>query len=465
METSVVLDFLGDLRRTHMCGELRAADAGQTVLLMGWAHRRRDHGAVIFIDMRDRTGHTQAIFHEDVDAVIHQRAEEVRAEYVIAVEGVVALRSKETVNPNMPTGEVEVVASKIWILNESRTPPFPMEEHVEVAEDVRLKYRYVDLRRPQMQRNIILRSKIAFAVRQQLTNQGFLEIETPFMTRSTPEGARDYLVPSRVQPGTFYALPQSPQIFKQLLMIAGFEKYFQIVRCFRDEDLRADRQPEFTQIDIEMSYPQQPTVFAVVEPMVQEVCRVAGYEVNAPFPCITYAQAMENYGSDKPDMRIPPMHPVHDLLPELANAGLPLVAIHIPFCGTPSRKERDEFKAFGQERGLRVYDDPKRLDRDYPEQMAKVRERCGAKEDSLLVLAAWGGEPTGHRPAETVYQAGNCACTAPTSSTTATSCWTRRISSSCGWWIFRCSSGTTRTTAGWRRTIRSPRYTMRTSTC
>ena len=405
METSVVLDFLGDLHRTHMCGDLRASDAGQTVLLMGWAHRRRDHGAVIFIDLRDRTGHTQAIFHEDVDPVVHRRAEEVRAEYVIAVEGVVALRSRETINPNMPTGEVEVVASKIWILNESRTPPFPMEEHVGVAEDVRLKYRYVDLRRPQMQRNIILRSRIAFAVRQQLTGQGFMEIETPFMTRSTPEGARDYLVPSRVQPGTFYALPQSPQIFKQLLMIAGFEKYFQIVRCFRDEDLRADRQPEFTQIDIEMSYPQQATIFAVVEPMVQEVCKVAGYQVNAPFPCITYAQAIENYGSDKPDMRIPPMHPVHDLLPELANAGLPLVAIHIPACGTPSRKERDEFKAFGQERGLRVYDDSKRLERDYPGQMAKVRERCGAGEDSLLVLATWAGEPKGHRPAETVYQA------------------------------------------------------------
>jgi len=225
------------------------------------------------------------------------------------------------------------------------------------------------------------------------------------MTRSTPEGARDYLVPSRVQPGTFYALPQSPQIFKQLLMISGFEKYFQIVRCFRDEDLRADRQPEFTQIDIEMSYPQQETIFSVVEPMVQDVCKVAGYEVAAKFPRITYAQAMENYGIDKPDMRVPPMYPVQDLLPDLANAGLPLVAIHIPACGTPSRKERDEFKAFGQERGLRVYDDAKRLERDYPEQMAKIRERCGAKDDGLLVLAAWGGEPKGHRPTETVFQA------------------------------------------------------------
>ena len=372
---------------------------------MGWAHRRRDHGAVIFIDLRDRTGHAQAIFHEDVDPAVHQRAEQVRAEYVIAVEGTVALRSAETVNPNMVTGEVEVVAEKIWILNESRTPPFPMDENRDVAEDARLKYRYVDLRRPQMQRNVILRSKISFAVREFLYQQGFLEIETPFMTRSTPEGARDYLVPSRVQPGTFYALPQSPQIFKQLLMVSGFEKYFQIVRCFRDEDLRADRQPEFTQIDLEMSFPQQERIFEVIEPLVQRVCREAGYEVAAKFPRLTYAQAMENYGSDKPDTRIPPMYPVGDLLPDLANAGMPLVAIHIPGTGAPSRKERDEFKAFGNEKGLRVYDDAKRLDRDFPEPMAKVRERVGTQEDSLLVLATWAGEPQGHRPEETVYQA------------------------------------------------------------
>jgi aspartyl-tRNA synthetase len=405
METAVVLDFLGDLRRTHMCGELRAGHAGQKVLLMGWAHRRRDHGSVIFVDMRDRTGHAQAIFHEDVGPAVHQRAEEIRAEYVIAVEGTVALRSPETVNPNMPTGEVEVVAEKVWILNESRTPPFPMDENGNVAEDARLKYRYVDLRRPQMQRNIILRSKISFAVREFLYSEGFLEIETPFMTRSTPEGARDYLVPSRVNPGTFYALPQSPQIFKQLLMISGYEKYFQIVRCFRDEDLRADRQPEFTQIDLEMSFPQQERIYEVIEPLVQRICKEAGYDVPAKFPRLTYQQAMENYGIDKPDLRIPPMYPVQDLLPELANAGMPLVAIQIPGVGTPSRKERDDFKAFGQEKGLRVYDDPKRLDRDYPEQMAKIRERTGAREDSLLVLATWAGEPTGHRPEETVYMA------------------------------------------------------------
>jgi aspartyl-tRNA synthetase len=405
METSVALDFLGDLRRTHMCGELRASDTGKTVVLMGWCHRRRDHGAVIFIDLRDRTGHSQAIFHEDVDPAVHKRAEEVRAEYVIAVEGTVARRTDATANPNMTTGEVEVVASKIWILNESRTPPFPMEESVDVSEDARLKYRYVDLRRPQMQRNVILRSKISFAVREFLYSQGFLEIETPFMTRSTPEGARDYLVPSRVQPGSFYALPQSPQIFKQLLMVSGFEKYFQIVRCFRDEDLRADRQPEFTQIDIEMSFPQQERIYEVVEPLVQRICQEAGYTIPTPFKRLTYAEAMRSYGSDKPDSRIPPMYPVEDLLPELAANGLPLVAIHIPGCGAPSRKERDEFKAFGQEKGLRVFDDPKRLDRDHPQQMAKVRERCGVQEGDLLVLAAWAGEPKGHRPEETVYMA------------------------------------------------------------
>src|SRR6202040_3849518 len=292
-------------------------------------------------------------------------------------EGTVALRGEQAVNPKMATGEIEIVTSRIWILNESRTPPFPMEEQVDVSEDVRLKYRYVDLRRPHMQRNIILRSKIAFATREYLHSQGFLEIETPFMTRSTPEGARDYLVPSRVQPGSFYALPQSPQIFKQLLMVSGFEKYFQIVRCFRDEDLRADRQPEFTQIDLEMSFPQQESIYEVVEPLLQRICAEAGYPVAAPFQRLTYAQAMRSYGSDKPDCRIPPMHPVEDLLPELAAGGLPLLAIHIPGCGTPSRKERDEFKAFGQEKGLRVFDDPKRLERDYPGPMAKVRERSG----------------------------------------------------------------------------------------
>jgi aspartyl-tRNA synthetase len=405
MQPTVPLDFLGDLKRTHSCGQLRASDAGSRALLMGWVHRRRDLGGVIFIHLRDREGVTQAVFHTDTDPAVHEKAGLLRSEYVVAIEGLVAPRTAETVNSNIATGEVEIVADKIWILNESRTPPFPMEDAADVSEDARLKYRYVDLRRPRMQRNIILRSQISLAIRNVLDAQGFLEIETPFMTRSTPEGARDYLVPSRVQPGSFYALPQSPQIFKQLLMVSGFDKYFQIVRCFRDEDLRADRQPEFTQIDLEMSFPQEDQIFAVIEPLIVKVCEVAGFAVQAPFPRLSYAEAMRSYGSDKPDRRVPPMHPVEDLLAELTANGLPLVAIHIPKTGALSRKERDELKAYGTERGLRVFDDAKRLERDFPDAMAKVRLRTGAAEEDLLLLAAWAGEPKGHRPEETVYQA------------------------------------------------------------
>jgi aspartyl-tRNA synthetase len=374
---------------------------------MGWVHRRRDLGGVIFFHLRDREGVTQIVFHSDVAPAVHAKAEQVRPEYVVAVEGVVAPRTPETVNASIATGEVEVVAEKLWILNESRTPPFPMEETVDVYEDVRLKYRYVDLRRPHMQRNIILRSNIAFAAREHLHSRGFLEIETPFMTRSTPEGARDYLVPSRLQPGSFYALPQSPQIFKQLLMVSGFDKYFQIVRCFRDEDLRADRQPEFTQIDLEMSFPQQETILEVIEPLVLRICEVAGRKVAAPFPRLTYAEAMRMYGTDKPDLRIPPMAPVGDLFPgsPLASHGLPLMAVHVPKTGALTRKERDELKAYGAERGLRVFDDLKRLERDFPAPMAEVRARVKAAEDDLLLLASWAGEPKGHRPEETVCQA------------------------------------------------------------
>ena len=374
---------------------------------MGWVHRRRDLGALVFIHLRDREGVTQAVFRAEGDPVAHQKSELLRPEFVVAVEGVVEKRSAETINASIPTGEVEVVVDKVWILNESRTPPFPMEDAADVSEETRLKYRYVDLRRPRMQRNIILRSRAALEVRKCLYDQGFLEIETPFMTRSTPEGARDYLVPCRTQPGTFYALPQSPQIFKQLLMVSGYDKYFQIVRCFRDEDLRADRQPEFTQIDLEMSFPQQDRIFETIEPLMQRVCKLAGYDIPAPFPRITYDRAMQSYGSDKPDLRLPPFHGVGDLFKDagIAAPDMPLVAIVVPKAAGLSRKERDDLKAYGQERGLRVFDDAKRLERDFAGAMAEVRRRTGAGEEDLLILAGVGEKPAGQRPEETVLKA------------------------------------------------------------
>ncbi len=408
MAEQVPLDFLGDLRRTHTCGELRAADAGKRALVMGWVHRRRDLGGIIFIHLRDREGITQIVFEADIEAAVHAKAEMLRSEYVVAVEGKVVIRTPDTINPNLPTGEVELFVDKVWILNESKTPPFPMDDADNINEDARLKYRYVDLRRPSVQKNMILRSKLSFVVRQELNKMGFLEIETPFMTKSTPEGARDFLVPSRINPGQFYALPQSPQIFKQLLMVAGYEKYFQIVRCFRDEDLRADRQPEFTQIDLEMSFPQQDRIFEVIEPLLVKVFEEAGYKLEAPFPRITHEQAIRSYGIDKPDLRLPPFHQVDDLFPAdcgLFTNNLPLVAIHIPKVGQISRKERDDLRAFGLPLGLRVYDDMKRLDKDFPESMAKVRERAGIAEDSVLMLAAWAGEPEGHLPEHTVFKA------------------------------------------------------------
>src|SRR5712672_1521197 len=334
-----------------MCGALRASDAGKKAVLMGWVNRRRDHGNLLFVDLRDRSGVTQVVINAERNAAIHEKFAALRNEFVIAVIGAVKLRDANTVNPNMPTGEVELVAEELRILNESKLPPFLPSDTALTNEETRLKYRYIDLRRDVMQYNIELRHKVAKAIRDYLSAQGFFEIETPFMTRSTPEGARDYLVPSRVQPGTFYALPQSPQLFKQILMISGFDKYFQIVRCFRDEDLRADRQPEFTQIDLEMSFPQEEQIFEVIEPLVKRVCEVAGFDVPIPFPRLSYAEAMRSYGSDKPDCRLPPMHAVEDLLPDLTAHGLPLVAIRIPKTGALSRKERDDLKAFGTERG------------------------------------------------------------------------------------------------------------------
>ena len=275
-----------------MCGGLRAEDAGRDVVLMGWVNRRRDHGNLIFLDVRDRTGIAQVVLDKEKSGGAHAKAEAARPEYVVAVKGRVRRREAGLENPNMPTGEIEVVASELLLLNESKTPPFSPAEEAIANEEVRLKYRYLDLRRTEMQHNFALRSRVAMAIRNYLVAEGFLEIETPFMTRSTPEGARDYLVPSRVHAGTFYALPQSPQIFKQILMISGFDKYFQIARCFRDEDLRADRQPEFTQIDLEMSFPQMDTIFRVVEGFLTAAFAAAEIQLTTPFVRMTYDEAI-----------------------------------------------------------------------------------------------------------------------------------------------------------------------------
>jgi aspartyl-tRNA synthetase len=313
-------DTLGDLTRTHYCGSLREAQVGQTVTVMGWAATRRDLGGVVFIDLRDREGICQIVARPEVSKEAHAAADRVRGEYVIAVVGEVEARSPETVNPKIPTGRIDVLARTIHVLSEARTPPFPIEDEVATAEDIRLKYRYLDLRRPRMHRSLKLRHQATMEIRRYLDEQGFYEIETPFLTKSTPEGARDYLVPSRVHPGHFYALPQSPQIFKQILMISGMDKYFQIVRCFRDEDLRADRQPEFTQVDIEVSFPRVETIIELIEPLYQRVFKLIGVDVPRPFPRLPYREAVERYGSDKPDLRFE--MPIADVTDEMRDLGL-----------------------------------------------------------------------------------------------------------------------------------------------
>ena len=301
---------LGELTRTHTNGALRAEDVGADVVLLGWVHRVRDLGGLLFIDLRDRHGITQLVFDRD-DAQTMAKAKRLRSEYVMAARGRVQRRSPETINPKLPTGEVEVMVRELAILNEAKTPPFPIAEDAPVSEEVRLKYRYLDLRRPRLQTNMILRHRVTIAIRRYFDANGFLEIETPILTKSTPEGARDYLVPSRVHPGEFFALPQSPQIFKQILMIAGMDRYVQIVKCFRDEDLRADRQPEFTQVDVEMSFARPDTVFGLIEPLMREIFAVVGRNIELPFPRMSYTDAMAQYGSDKPDLR--PGMPIQDL--------------------------------------------------------------------------------------------------------------------------------------------------------
>ena len=390
-----MLDFLGDLRRTQMCGALRASDAGKKATLMGWVNKRRDLGSLIFVDLRDRTGVTQVVINAERDAAIHKKAEALRNEYVIAVSGTVKLRDASTVNKNIATGDVELVAEELRILNESKLPPFLPSDMALTNEETRLKYRYIDLRREVMQFNIEMRHKVAKAIRDYLSGQGFLEIETPFMTRSTPEGARDYLVPSRVQPGTFYALPQSPQLFKQILMISGFDKYFQIVRCFRDEDLRADRQPEFTQIDLEMSYPQPERVWEVVEGFLTAAFAAAGFAIKTPFARMDYDEAIRLYGIDKPDLRLPAFTDVRECfapenLQELGvNANLPVVAVRTPKVGELSRKERDDIKPmFHSKGGAKIFEDFKRIGSKFPEAAAAIAKKTGMEDGDLIVIVA-----------------------------------------------------------------------------
>lgn len=298
------MDTMVGLKRTHQCADLRSNNVEQEVVLCGWVSRRRDHGGLIFVDLRDRSGIVQIVFEPDVNKEAFHKAEAIRNEYVLAVRGTVKARPEATVNANLPTGEIEVYCTELRLLNAAKTPPFYIQDNVDVDELLRLKYRYLDLRRPEMQRNLILRHRVTKAMRDFFDRHGFIEVETPMLTKSTPEGARDYLVPSRVNPGKFFALPQSPQIFKQILMVSGMEKYFQIVRCFRDEDLRADRQPEFTQLDVEMSFIEREDILKMMEEMVTFLFKEAiDADISAPFVRLSYDDAMARYGSDKPDLR------------------------------------------------------------------------------------------------------------------------------------------------------------------
>jgi len=393
-----VLDFLGSLERTHLCGDLRAAHAGQQVVLMGWVNRRRDHGNLIFLDLRDRSGIAQIVLDKELTPDGHLKGEQIRPEYVVAAVGKVSLRDPDAINPKMPTGEIEIEATQLLVLNDTRLAPFSPAEEAIQNEEVRLKYRYIDLRRPEMQRNFRLRHDITLAIRESLSRQGFLEIETPILTKSTPEGARDFLVPSRVHPGEFYALPQSPQIFKQILMISGFDRYFQIARCFRDEDLRADRQLEFTQVDLEMSFPRQESVFAVVEQFLAAAFAAAGVTLPTPFPRITYDDSMRQFGSDKPDQRLPGLTDVRAAFTDGALAtlqidpALPVVALRIPNVGELSRKEReDNHPMFDQKKGAKFIDDFKRLAKGFPESAVKVRELAGAADADFVIIVT--GDP------------------------------------------------------------------------
>ncbi len=402
-----MVDLLGDLERTDYCGDLRLKDVGREVTLMGWVQRRRDLGGLVFIELRDRQGIVQVVFNPEISPEAHEKVQSIRSEYVIGVKGKVVQRPEGTFNPKLNTGEIEVLAQELKILNTSRTPPFPIEDEEEVAENTRLKYRYLDLRRPRLQRNLILRHQMAKEVRNYFDQHGFLEVETPMLTKSTPEGARDFLVPSRLDPGHFYALPQSPQLFKQILMISGFDRYFQIVRCFRDEDLRSDRQPEFTQIDVEMSFVKVEDIQRMMEGlMVHLFKKVLDIELETPFPVLTYDEAMERYGVDKPDIRFG--IELRDVSPQWKNSSFPLFretlekggiikAINVKGGSTFSRKEIEDLTRFvydygakgliSAKVGLNVWQSSIQRFVSQEERKA-IEKKMGAEEGDLLIFIA-----------------------------------------------------------------------------
>jgi aspartyl-tRNA synthetase len=403
-----MLDNLGNLERTHSCGQLRAHDIGKQVVLMGWVAKRRDFGELTFVDLRDRDGITQVVFNAEDAPEAHTKAKEFRGEYVIAVTGEVVARSENTRNPKLATGDVEVHARELLILNDARTPPFQLDAAPDAlaSEDVRLKYRYLDLRRPQLQANLVLRHRVTNEIRRYMSAQGFTEIETPILIKSTPEGARDYIVPSRIFPGKFFALPQSPQLFKQLCMIGGLDKYFQIAHCFRDEDLRADRQPEFTQLDVEISFATLDQVYRLIEGLFASVFKLINVDLPVPFPRFTFAEVMRRFGSDKPDLRIRGLE-LLDLSQSVAGTEFPPFAsalssagqvkgIVVPGGANLSRKVLDDLQEFAKRYGagalawIKLGDDTtasllKALGADVVARMADV---AGAqKGDAVLIVS------------------------------------------------------------------------------
>jgi len=401
-----LVSFLTKDKRTHYCGELTLSDLNKEVILLGWAHRRRDHGGVIFVDLRDREGIVQVVFNPDAGSSVHDQAHKIRSEFVLAVKGIVHKRPEGMNNSALKTGEIEVLVSEMEILNESKTPPFSFDD-TEISENVRLKYRYLDLRRPVIQQNLFLRSRLAASTRHYFEQNGFIEVETPILGKSTPEGARDYLVPSRINKGTFYALPQSPQIFKQLLMVSGFDRYYQIAKCFRDEDLRADRQPEFTQIDVEMSFITEEDIMQIMEGLMAKIFKdCIGREIKLPLPRITYRDAMNRYGKDNPDVRfgmelVDLTSIVKDsgfkLFREVADGGGIIKAVKVEQATVLSRKDLDGLKDYVSVYGAKGLAWAKINSTDWtspifkflkPEEIKKINETMNTKEGDVIFFVA-----------------------------------------------------------------------------